>query len=271
MAFDWDRSLFKNGIISKNTNLDLDTLKEAFEKSFSKYEKSFKTKKSFSPSSFGGQGACPRYWYFAFNGADFIFSPDALGVFAMESGIDAHERLQKRLYNSGIVESLEHTIENKYPPIFGFADVVGEWSSEKFVGEIKSVGADKFDSIAKNMKPPPAHLVQILIYMKVLKLASGVLIYLNRDSGKLLFVPVNVTPTNRDYVEYLFKWMTDVNEFTKTSDEPPSRGFTKSTWQCKSCPVRESCDAVENVKKFGPMKLELDVTKLVDKNETMWP
>lgn len=50
------------------------------------------TKYTFSPSSFGyGHGNCPRYWYMAFSGANFVDNNDAQAVANMANGTLAHE------------------------------------------------------------------------------------------------------------------------------------------------------------------------------------
>ena len=53
-------------------------------------EPQFKTKKSFSPSSLvWGSGACPRYWFLAFSGAEFVDDATPYDVANMNSGTQA--------------------------------------------------------------------------------------------------------------------------------------------------------------------------------------
>ena len=56
----------------------------------------FTQKKTFSPSGVGyGNGNCPRYWFIAFNGAEFENETDAMGVVNMDNGTYVHDRIQK--------------------------------------------------------------------------------------------------------------------------------------------------------------------------------
>lgn len=266
MAFTWDRSLFDKIKVPKNTELDLNKFEEGIEKVIidAKYEKAFKTKKSFSPSSFSGQGSCPSYWTFAFRGAEFEFAPDALGIFAMTFGTNYGDSLEKQLVSSGFALENQTKITNSDPPIFGLTDFVGEIDGIPYVTDIKTVDADKWNKIKTTGKAPAGNMVQILIYMRILKYRNGILLFVNRDSGKMLSLPIVISEKNKAFVEYLFNWMKETYEWAN-SDEIPSRGFTKSTWVCKSCPVKEVCWSLDIPKKVGPGKLEIDVDKFWEK------
>ncbi len=92
------------------------------------------TKYTFSPSSFGyGHGNCPRYWYMAFSGANFVDNNDAQAVANMANGTLAHERIQNLIHKmGGPIKSVETEIEikNEYPPIRGFIDLLINWDDE---------------------------------------------------------------------------------------------------------------------------------------------
>jgi len=92
----------------------------------------FKTKKSFSPSTLVyGNGACPRYWFLAFSGADFEDNVDAYAAANMGSGVDGHARIQKAITAAGIMVEEEKRVIASDPPIFGFADAVIQWGEEQ--------------------------------------------------------------------------------------------------------------------------------------------
>jgi len=78
----------------------------------------FKTKKSFSPSTLVyGSGACPRYWFLAFSGADFQDDVDAYSSANMRSGIDGHERIQTAMGNvEGLLVEKEKELSLKTHP-----------------------------------------------------------------------------------------------------------------------------------------------------------
>jgi hypothetical protein len=58
----------------------------------------FTEKKTFSPSTLGyGHGNCARYWFIAFNGAEFEDTADIKAKAAMENGNYVHDRIQSRM------------------------------------------------------------------------------------------------------------------------------------------------------------------------------
>jgi CRISPR/Cas system-associated exonuclease Cas4 (RecB family) len=63
---------------------------------------------------------------------------------------------------------------------------------------------------------------------------------------------------NEEYINYVFDWMDEVYNAYK-ENTPPKRGYTKSTWTCKSCPVAEAClEREEGVKKIENLKVGLE-------------
>jgi len=264
MGFNWDRSLFKKSLKRRSSFINLEELELAIEKAIVDDGSSSKEVKkvSFAPSSFGYSGACSRYWFYSFRGANFESSPDALGLFAMRFGTDAGDRLEKALLAEGVAESIQGKIINDFPPVFGYYDFISEFEGERFVADFKTCGSDKFDTIVSTGVAPKDNMAQILIYMKILKLRSGLLIYINRDTGKMVSVPVSVTEEYKKFIEYAFKWMEDVKAYADEEEIPPQRCFTKSTFVCKGCPVNKICWEDDNEKGRGPGKLEIDISKL---------
>ena len=60
----------------------------------------FQTKKTFAPSTIAySHGECPRYWYLAFEGANFTDNADAYGGANMTAGTKSHERIQEAMGN----------------------------------------------------------------------------------------------------------------------------------------------------------------------------
>jgi CRISPR/Cas system-associated exonuclease Cas4 (RecB family) len=200
----------------------------------------FMTKKSFSPSTLVyGKGACPRYWYLAFSGADFEDNTDAYSSANMDSGTDAHARIQKAIENAGIMVEKEKRIVTQDPPIFGFADAIVQWEEEQPVVEIKTMREESF-SYRKHSKPPSYHLMQLIIYMKILGKKLGILLYENKNSHELHAIPVEVQPEYIAWAEYAFDWMKQVRKAweDKTIPKKPYRSNSKI---CKECPLQKTC------------------------------
>ena len=222
-------------------------------------ETQFKTKKSFSPSTVGyGYGTCARYWTIAFSGADFTDTFTATGIASMENGTMAHERIQKRIENIGILKEHEREILSEDPPIRGFADSIVEYKGKDIIIEIKTIKSANYIQRENEGQPSDSHLLQLLIYMYVENIDEGIVLYENKDTHDLLAVPVEMSEKNKEYIEYVLQWMRDVHSAWK-NNEQVKRGYTKSTWACKSCPVSDLCNSME------PTGIKIDNLKVGNK------
>lgn len=200
----------------------------------------FKTKKTFSPSTLVyGNGACPRYWFLAFSGTDFQDDVDAYSAANMRSGIDAHERIQTAIENAGIMVEKEKRVVAQDPPIFGFADAVIQWGEEQPVLEIKTMREESF-AYRKHAKPPNYHLMQLIIYMKVLGRKMGILLYENKNSHELHAITVEPKEEYKAWADYAFDWMKKVRAQWE-SGEISKKTYRSNSKVCKGCPVRDAC------------------------------
>lgn len=214
----------------------------------------FKTKKSFSPSSLVyGNGACARYWFLAFSGAEFEDDADPYAVANMSSGTMSHERIQKAIEDAGIMVEKEKKIITSDPPIFGFADAIIQWEEEQPVVEIKTMREESF-AYRKHAKPPSYHLMQLIIYMKVLGKKLGVLLYENKNSHELHAITVEPTPEYIAWADYAFDWMKKVRAQWESGDIP-KKTYRANSKICKGCPLQKACDnAPKGSVKIDPLE-----------------
>jgi len=204
----------------------------------------FKTKKSFSPSTLVyGNGACPRYWFLAFSGADFEDNVDAYAAANMGSGVDGHARIQKAITAAGIMVEEEKRVIASDPPIFGFADAVIQWGEEQPVVEIKTMREESF-AYRKYAKPPNYHLMQLIIYMKVLGRKLGVLLYENKNSHELHAITVEPEPEYIAWADYAFDWMRTVRKAWEDKTIP-KKTYRANSKVCKTCPIQKACASAE--------------------------
>ena len=185
---------------------------------------------------------CPRYWAYAFSGADFADDADAYAVANMSNGTLSHERIQKAMKDSGVMVEDEVKIINDDPPIFGFADGMLMWEDEPLVAEIKTMREESFSYRKNTNKAPVYHLEQILLYMKVLKMAKGVLIYESKNSHELHIIPVEVKPEYIEWVDHAFAWMKAVRKMWE-DEQLPMKPYRSNSKVCKGCPVKDTCFA----------------------------
>ena len=206
-----------------------------------KRETKFQQKKTFAPSTIAySHGECPRYWYLAFEGAMFEDNADAYGGANMTSGTKSHERIQQAMLDAGILKNAEFKITYNDPPIFGFGDVILEWAGEDLLGEIKTMPSEGFEYRKASGKPKTGHLIQLLIYMKILGKARAVLIYENKNNHDLLVIPVEVNDYYRKWVDGAFQWMRDVRKAWEDKTLP-TKNYRSNSKICKTCPLSKTC------------------------------
>lgn len=203
-------------------------------------ETKFTTKKSFAPSSLGYSGSCPRYWYYAFNGAEFEYEADATSVANMDAGTASGERIAKLLDKAGLLVEAEKKAILEDPPIFGYIDAMVEWKGEVIPAEVKTTKSETWQMRASNNTVPGYQLVQLLIYMHATNTQRGFFITENKNTHELFILPVRMTDEYKALLERIFEWMRTVK---KNADEGelPVRPFTKSSMQCKGCALKKTC------------------------------
>lgn len=218
-------------------------------------------KKTFAPSTLvWGHGECPRYWYFAFEGNIFEDNNTPYGVANMTSGTLSHDRIQQAMMDSGVakkfidekvleetgkeVETTEFKVTHSDPPIFGWGDAILNWEEEEIIAEIKTMQYDAFEHFRMKGQPKTGHLMQLLIYMKILKKAKGVLIYENKNNHELLVFPIEVTDHYREWIENTFEWMRVVRQAWKDKTLP-QKNYRSNSKICKGCPVKTVCSTAE--------------------------
>jgi CRISPR/Cas system-associated exonuclease Cas4 (RecB family) len=230
-------------IMSRPSFIDKDALIEKIRSGYTvKRVDKFQTKKTFAPSTIAySHGECPRYWYLAFEGAMFADNADAYGGANMTAGTKSHERIQQAMEDAGILKNSEFKITYPDPPIFGYGDVILEWENEDLLGEIKTMPNEGFEYRKLAGKPKAGHLIQLLIYMKVLNKSKAILIYENKNNHELLIFPVELNEYSFKWVENAFEWMRTVRKAWENKTLP-EKNYRSNSKICKTCPIRATCD-----------------------------
>lgn len=242
---------------AESKDIDINKLTDLINQGYETYNSSsFKKKKSFSPSTLVyGNGACPRYWFIAFNGAIFVDKFDPVSIGNMKSGTDAHERLGDLLNRSGLqIKYLELELESDDPPIRCFIDVGVDRAGEEVIGEIKTTRSEVFHARQSKGQPADYHIMQLLIYMKLRGVRAGFILLENRNDFSLLIFPVYMGESEQEWVDEAFDWMRTVHKAYK-ENKLPKKPYRKNAKECKSCPVKDACDDMdEGVIDIAPMK-----------------
>lgn len=203
-------------------------------------------KKSFAPSTIAfSHGECPRYWYLAFDGATFEDNADAYGGANMTAGTKSHERIQEAMGNvDGFLVDSEFKVVYDDPPIFGYGDVMLNWAGKDLLGEIKTMPMEGFEYRKKAGKAKTGHLIQLLIYMKILNKTEAVLIYENKNNHELLIIPVEISDYYIKWVNAAFDWMRTVRK-AWVDRTLPEKNYRSNSKICKTCPIQAACASAD--------------------------
>lgn len=199
-------------------------------------------KTSFAPSSLGYQyHTCARKWVLAFKGGFFEEHADAIGVTLMDSGTNAHERIQEDFEAMGILQEKELELKTLDPPTRGFVDAIVAFDGETVVVEIKTTNEANFLTRKTSNTPTPYHRYQILVYMDGLGIDKGAILYENRNSGELLIIPIEMDDKNKEILEEAKSWMREVYSAYENKQLPTRAGRNKGGGICKGCPLANEC------------------------------
>ena len=237
----------------------------------------FTKKNNFSASNLTyGAGECPRYWYLAFDGQIFYDNADAFGVANRTQGSLGHGRIQEAIEASGLLDdemefdplprkynkqthpAMEFRVKVDDPPFDGYGDVMLKYNGERLVGEIKTLSNEAFEYKKASKKSKMAHLMQLLMYMKVWGIGKGVMIYENKNNHELLTLPVTVNDHYRNWVNKTFDWMRVVYKSWQDK-ELPQKPYRSNSKICKVCPIQKACaEAESGTVKIKPLELLKD-------------
>lgn len=203
-------------------------------------ESKFSQKTSFAPSSLGYSGSCPRYWYYAFNGAEFVYENDATSIANMDAGTASGERIANLLKKADLLVDAEVPTRFQDPPIFGFIDALVRWKGEVIPAEVKTTKQETWQTRVSNNSVPGYQMLQLLIYMYITEKERGFFITENKNTHELFILPVKMTDEYRQLVENVFDWMRMVKKNAEEG-ELPTRPFTRASFQCKGCALKDTC------------------------------
>lgn len=206
----------------------------------------FTKKRTFSPSTLGyGHGNCARYWYLAFNGAEFEDTATPKAKSAMENGTSVHDRLQNRFNKlNKSYKVIAHEIDTTYqdPPIHGFLDtLIHDLDNDLMIPfEIKSAKDEQWTIKKHSSEPSANHKIQLLTYMKIWGYEHGVFLYEDKNDQEICMIVISMDDDNTKLIDYVFEWLRGVYALYQ-AETLPNRAFTKTTYACKGCPVNKVC------------------------------
>lgn len=228
-----------NSHIELNRNFGVEEFGAKLEEAM-KREPKWTKKKSFAPSGLGYSGSCPRYWHYAFNGAEFVYTADATAVANMEAGSASGERLANLLDKAGLLVAAEVEARHDDPPIFGYIDAIINWKGQEVLVEVKTTKSSTWNARSLKNEVPDYQMIQLLVYMYITEHDRGFFLTENKDTHQIFILPVKMTNERRAFVERVLEWMRTTKD-NADNGKLPTRPFNRSSMQCKGCAVRDTC------------------------------
>ena len=228
--------------VPRKSNIDTKKIAKIFDDAAETARRETRQKKTFSPSSLlYGSSQCARRWYYHFDGSPSIDNTESRSFAIMQAGTDAHTAIQNLMEKAGILEEAEREITASDPPIRGFLDALVNIDGERYVVEIKTTSQESFVFKQASMNPTDYHRLQILIYMGILNVDKGFFIYQNRNTLEMLYIPIEMTEDNKQFLEESLEWMRNTRQ-AYDDGKIPNRPFREgSKTVCPQCPFYEYC------------------------------
>jgi hypothetical protein len=82
------------------------------------------------------------------------------------------------------------------------------------------------------------------MYMHILDIDKGVVIYESKDTNELHAITFEMTPQYQELVDNILLWCQEVYQMYK-DDIMPKRSFRKGSKVCKGCPVEKACEEAD--------------------------
>ena len=136
----------------------------------------------FYPSALGN--TCDRYLYLAYNGFIKERPLDAKLQRIFDNGSYLEARMEEYFANLDILISRELRVKLDYPVISGRVDfILAHDVYTEIALELKSINTRGFNALQKS--PKPEHIVQLQIYLNLLPMDHGVILYENKNDQQL--------------------------------------------------------------------------------------
>jgi len=135
--------------------------------------------------------------------------------------------------NTGF-EYIEKQVENTEYMMRGHVDAILKIAGDMVVADYKSMHSNQFTRLSE---PLDKHIIQIEIYLWLLGLNSGILLYENKDNQKIKMFEVVY---NQTLIDKILRRASSLIEIIK-SKKLPKRPFERDSSQCKACEFVTTC------------------------------
>ncbi len=138
----------------------------------------------------------------------------------------------------GVIVETQTRVEDLKLNVSGYSDVIVQYNGEKVLYEIKSKNSRAFTWMDKKGEGANRHHeYQIWMYLKLLGLDKGNIIYISKDDMRVLEYPVMLA--NKSLEQEVMSWLDTMNKCWEKRELPPLPD--KNAWQSKWCNYHKQC------------------------------
>jgi CRISPR/Cas system-associated exonuclease Cas4 (RecB family) len=190
-----------------------------------------RTKRHFSPTD---SSKCPRMlWYEWKNFPKEPYTDKELLIFAI--GRFTHEYLQSVIKNQLCAEYRIDTIWNGVP-VAGYVDSIVFDGDKLVVVDFKTIGSYGLEYVA--YKPKEEHVKQVNLYLDLLKMNYGGVLYWSKENGSMIEHDVLRDQVVLDQIKELFLL---VQKHLTDNTLPEAKYDPENNWLCKYCSMTKYC------------------------------
>lgn len=226
-------------ITDEPSGIIINMIHEGLKQKNDEHSKDHKIKLHFSPTD---TDKCPRQLWYEFKD----FPKEELSTTEMSTlaiGNMTHDFLEKILPKQLCTE---YRIELEWNgvPLTGYVDSIVLTKDGLAVVDYKTIKDMGVKFIEE--KPKDAHVMQVQLYLDVLKLKTGYILYWNKSDGTMIEHKIEYDST---IIRRVAKFFKDVQEALEKNKLPEAKYLPLEDWRCRYCKYSKFCqEGIDNFK-----------------------
>jgi len=140
----------------------------------------------------------------------------------------------------GVKIETQTRVEDKKLGVSGYSDVIIKYKGDRVLYEIKSKNSRAFSWMDKKGEGANRHHeYQTWMYLRLLGIEKGNIIYISKDDMRVLEYPVLLS--NESLEQEVMSWLNSMNKAWKSKDISLLDLPEKDSWQAKYCRFHKTC------------------------------
>jgi hypothetical protein len=178
---------------------------------------------------------CERQAVYKLKGVPQETSRDFKSRLIVLEGDSVHKKYVDLFREMGILVDSEKFISHPNFPFLGFVDAIVKIDDVPYIVEIKSINKEGFGRLNK---PYEEHVLQVKMYMLILKIDKSIIFYENKDTQDLKEFYVEL---NSEFESWFNEKMNRILNYFKENKVPPRICVTEMDGRYQWCPYVKYC------------------------------